>query len=46
MEKFVSCAGMFVACFCLTAALLMGNEWLWGCALGGAVSGLGLLFME
>jgi hypothetical protein len=46
MEKFVSYVGMFIAYFCLVAALLMGNEWLWGCVLGGAMSGLGLLFME
>lgn len=46
MEKVVSGIGMFVACFCLTAAFLLGNGWLWGCAFGGALSGLGLLFME
>ena len=46
MEKVLGGFGMAVACFCFAAAFFMGNGWLWGCAIGGALSGISMLFMD
>ena len=46
MEKVLGGFGMAVVCFCFTAAFFLGNGWLWGCAIGGALSGVSLLFMD
>jgi len=46
MEKLFTVCGLFIGFTFFIAAFFFGNQLLWGCAAGGAMSALGLLFME